>query len=220
MSRLDSRQPGATAEGVEPARPRSRPGQVEELRTAEKNERPVAPAGRSAPLGATVTEGGVNFSLFARSATGVELLLFDREDDAMPSRVLRIDPATNRTYHYWHVFVPGLRPGQLYGYRVEGPSLPAQGLRFDPTKVLLDPYGRGVVVPKNYDRAGRRAGRRQRGNGDEKRRRRSERLRLGGRRAAEPPGRAHHHLRDARPRVHPPPKLRRQRDRRAARTPA
>ena len=89
----------------------------------------------------------------------VELLFFDREDDATPSRVIRIDPATNRTYHYWHVFVPGVVPGQIYGYRVEGLSDPERGLRFDPAKVLLDPYGRGVVVPKNYDReAARREG--------------------------------------------------------------
>src|SRR5262249_46214776 len=109
-------------------------------------------SGRSSPLGATVVDGGVNFSLFSRTASGVDLLLFDREDDAAPARVVRIDPGTNRTYHYWHVFVPGVRPGQIYGYRVEGPSAPARGLRFDPTKVLLDPYGRGVVVPRNYDR--------------------------------------------------------------------
>jgi glycogen operon protein len=49
---------------------------------------------------------------------------------------------SNRTYHYWHVFVPGVRPGQLYAYRVHGPFEPASGLRFDPSKVLLDPYGR------------------------------------------------------------------------------
>ena len=73
--------------------------------------------------------------------------------------MVRIDPATNRTYHYWHVFVPRVPPGQIYGYRVEGPSDPARGLRFDPAKVLLDPYGRGVVVPEGYDReAARRAG--------------------------------------------------------------
>jgi glycogen operon protein len=114
--------------------------------------------GQCFPLGATVVGGGVNFSLFSRTATGVELLFFDRED-AAPSRVVRLDPAANRTYHYWHAFVPGVRPGQLYGYRVEGPSAPEQGLRFDPGKVLLDPYGRGVVVPKNYDReAARRRG--------------------------------------------------------------
>ena len=104
------------------------------------------------PPRATVVDGGVNFSLFSRTASGVELLLFDREDDAIPSRAVRIDPATNRTYHYWHVFVPGVRPGQIYGYRVEGPAAPERGLRFDSAKVLLDPYGRGVVVPKNYDR--------------------------------------------------------------------
>ena len=62
--------------------------------------------GRSYPMGATVIEGGVNFSLFSRTATGVELLFFDRVDDASPSRMVSIDPVTNRTHHYWHVFVP------------------------------------------------------------------------------------------------------------------
>jgi isoamylase len=112
----------------------------------------VGNAGQSWPLGATVVDGGANFRVFSRSATGVELLLFDREDDARPTRMMRLDPAANRTYHYWHVCVPGVRPGQLYGYRVAGPSDPANGMRFDPTKVLLDPYGRGVVVPKHYSR--------------------------------------------------------------------
>ncbi len=113
--------------------------------------------GRSSPLGATPVDGGVNFSLYSRCAAGVELVLFDREDGATPARVIRLDPATDRTYHYWHVFVPGVAPGQLYGYRVLGP--PGNGLRFDPAKVLLDPYGRGVVVPKNYSReAARRPG--------------------------------------------------------------
>ena len=120
---------------------------------------PVGHTGHSAPLGATVVDGGVNFSLFSRSATGVELLFFDREDDARPARVMRLDPATNHTYHYWHVFVPGVQPGQLYGYRVQGPSAPARGLRFDPTKVLLDPYGRGVVVPTALQSRGGPAGR-------------------------------------------------------------
>jgi glycogen operon protein len=105
------------------------------------------------PIGATVVDGGVNFCLFSRSAEGVELLLFDREDDARPARVVRLDPVTDRDYHYWHTFVPGIRPGQLYGYRVNGPDDPANGLRFDPAKVLLDPYGRGVVVPNGYTRA-------------------------------------------------------------------
>ena len=108
--------------------------------------------GQPSPLGATVGDNGVNFSLFSRSATGVELLLFDEVDDARPNRVIRVDPTTNRLYHYWHVFVPELQPGQIYGYRVEGPFDPARGMRFDPSKVLLDPYGRGVAVPRNYSR--------------------------------------------------------------------
>jgi isoamylase len=116
-------------------------------------------AGRSSPLGATITPRGVNFSIFSRSASGVELLFFDREDDARPARVIAIDGATNRTENYWHTFVPGVKPGQLYGYRTQGRFDPANGMRFDPTKVLLDPYGRGVVVPKNYSReAARREG--------------------------------------------------------------
>lgn len=108
--------------------------------------------GRSAPLGATVFPDGVNFSLFSRKASSVELLFFDCEDVAAPSRVMRLDSVTNRTYHYWHVFVPSVEPGQIYGYRVHGPYDPTNGLRFDSSKILLDPYGRGVVVPKNYDR--------------------------------------------------------------------
>src|SRR4030095_8923173 len=112
----------------------------------------VESTGRSSPLGATVVPGGVNFSVFSRGAVAVELLLFDREDDPRPTRVIPIDPASNRTYHYWHVFVPGLQPGQLYGYRVQGPFDPTTGMRFDPAKVLLDPYGRGVAVASNYKR--------------------------------------------------------------------
>ena len=112
----------------------------------------VESTGRSSPLGATVFPGGVNFSVYSRNASGVELVLFNREDDMQPERMITIDPATNRTYHYWHVFVPDVRPGQLYGYRVDGPFDPASGMRFDASKVLLDPYGRGVVVPRNYSR--------------------------------------------------------------------
>jgi isoamylase len=111
-----------------------------------------ARTGRSSPLGATVHPGGVNFSVYSRSASGMELVLFDREDDVEPARIIPIDPVANRTYHYWHVFVEGVKPGQLYGYRVQGPFDPAGGMRFDPAKILLDPYGRGVVVPKNYSR--------------------------------------------------------------------
>jgi isoamylase len=109
-------------------------------------------AGKASPLGATVESNGVNFSLYSRDASGIELLLFDREDDEQPARSISLDPFANRTYHYWHGFVPGLQAGQLYGYRVYGPFEPHQGMRFDSSKVLLDPYCRGVSVPKNYSR--------------------------------------------------------------------
>ena len=108
--------------------------------------------GAASPIGATVMPGGVNFCLFSRTATGVELLLFAQVDDVEPLRVICLDPVANRTYHYWHAFVPGVQPGQIYGYRVQGPADPARGLRFDAKKVLLDPYGRGVVVPSGYQR--------------------------------------------------------------------
>ena len=108
--------------------------------------------GQSSPLGATVFSDGTNFSVYSKHAKRIELLLFDCVDDAQPERAISIDPAINRTYHYWHVFVPGVKPGQIYGYRVDGAFDPPSGMRFDPAKVLLDPYGRGAAVPKNYSR--------------------------------------------------------------------
>jgi len=90
--------------------------------------------------------------LYSRDAREIELLLFHDADDVRPERVIHLEPASNRTYHYWHVFVPGLRAGQLYGYRAHGPFHPGLGLRFDPGKLLLDPYARAVVVPKGYSR--------------------------------------------------------------------
>ncbi|HEU4891700.1 MAG TPA: glycogen debranching protein GlgX [Vicinamibacterales bacterium] len=108
--------------------------------------------GSSAPLGATIHAGGVNFSVFSRSATQVDLLLFDHEKAAAPSAIVPLEPRAHRTYHYWHAFVPGLAPGQVYGYRAHGPFEPERGLRFDPEKLLLDPYGLGVAVPDGYNR--------------------------------------------------------------------
>jgi glycogen operon protein len=118
---------------------------------------PAVASGRSSPLGATVVSGGVNFSVFSRNAEALELLLFDREEDSRPARVIPLDPTTSRTYHYWHALVPGVQPGQLYAYRAHGRFDPASGMRFDASKVLLDPYGRGVVVPRNYSRQAARS---------------------------------------------------------------
>src|SRR5688500_5684165 len=121
-------------------------------REVSRNVLQQTTTGRSSPLGATVSREGANFSVYSKHATGIELLLFDRADDARPARVIRIDPATNRTYHYWHMFVPGLKAGQIYGYCVSGAFDPANGMRFTPLKILLDPYVLAVAVPQPYSR--------------------------------------------------------------------
>jgi isoamylase len=110
--------------------------------------------GSSAPLGATVSDGGVNFSVFSKDATQVDLLLFDTENAAKPAAVIPLDPNRHHTYHYWHGFIPHLKPGQIYAYRAHGPFAPERGLRFDAEKILLDPYGLAVAVPGAYSRAG------------------------------------------------------------------
>lgn len=111
------------------------------------------------PLGATWDGEGVNFALFSRHAEAVELCLFDGPE-ARSERVRIHLP--DRTDFVWHVYVPGIQPGQLYGYRVHGPYEPSRGLRFNPNKVLLDPYARAIGrAPRwsdslfGYDRANR-----------------------------------------------------------------
>ncbi len=83
----------------------------------------------------------------------MQLVLFDHADDDAAARTVTLDPVLNRTSHYWHIFLPGIKPGQLYGYRADGPLDPVAGQRFDAQKVLIDPYGKGVSVGRNYSRA-------------------------------------------------------------------
>jgi glycogen operon protein len=109
--------------------------------------------GQSFPLGATYCHGGVNFSVYSKHASRIELLFFDDVEDCTPSRAVELDPQRNRTFHYWHACVHGVEPGQLYGFRVYGPNQPELGHRFNGDKLLLDPYGRGVAVPRSYDRS-------------------------------------------------------------------
>jgi len=95
--------------------------------------------GRSHPLGATWDGEGVNFAIFSEHATAVELCLFEHPDDEKPSAEIQMPVATDRV---WHAYLPDVRPGALYGYRVSGPYEPEQGHRFNPSKLLIDPTRR------------------------------------------------------------------------------
>jgi glycogen operon protein len=91
--------------------------------------------------GATWDGAGVNFALFSEHATAVELCLFDACDES--HEVARI-PLPEQTTYVWHCYLPEVRPGQLYGYRVHGPYAPHEGHRFNPHKLLLDPYTKAI----------------------------------------------------------------------------
>jgi glycogen operon protein len=106
--------------------------------------------GRPYPLGATWDGGGVNFALFSENATAVELCLF--ESVKVRGDAQRV-PLAEQTDMVWHAYVPGVRPGQLYGYRVHGPYDPAVGHRFNPAKVVIDPYAKAVARPVRWDDA-------------------------------------------------------------------
>ena len=93
--------------------------------------------GRPYPLGATWDGAGVNFALFSETATKVELCLFDSADATKDAKCI---PLNEHTDQVWHGRLPNVLPGQLYGYRVHGPYDPAKGHRFNPNKVVLDPY--------------------------------------------------------------------------------
>ncbi len=93
------------------------------------------------PLGATYDGAGVNFALYAEYATAIELCLFNSEDDKKESVKIEI---TEIAHHVWHAYVPGLKPGQLYGYRVHGPYEPHNGHRFNANKLLIDPYAKAI----------------------------------------------------------------------------
>lgn len=103
------------------------------------------------PPGAHESEGGANFALFSRHASRVRLELFDRADDAAPARSIDLDPARNRTGDVWHVWVQGIRTGQLYAYRVDGPYRPQDGHRYNFNKLLLDPFAMAISQRSHWD---------------------------------------------------------------------
>jgi glycogen operon protein len=105
--------------------------------------------GRPSPLGATWDGAGVNFALFSGAAERVELCLFDGADETNEERV----PLSEFTDHVWHCYLPSVRPGQLYGYRVYGPYIPEEGVRFNPKKLLMDPYAKALSGHLRWDDA-------------------------------------------------------------------
>ncbi len=102
--------------------------------------------GAAYPLGSTVQPGGINFSLYSAHAESVELCLFDSSGQIEQERI----PVTHKSDNVWHVFVEGLSANQLYGYRVHGPYLPNEGHRFNPNKLLLDPYAKKLIGSLEY----------------------------------------------------------------------
>jgi len=108
-------------------------------------------SGSPYPLGSSVKDNGVNFSVFSKSAKSIELLLFDDKDDIKPSKTIVLDKTQNRSYYYWHIFIEGLKSGQYYAYRVDGEYNPSKSFAFDKSKVLIDPYAKGIYA-SNYDR--------------------------------------------------------------------
>ncbi|MCW2920832.1 MAG: glgX 1 [Thermoleophilia bacterium] len=104
--------------------------------------------GKPYPQGATWDGEGTNFSIFSEHADGVELCLFDNPEDSEPTHVVELHERTNLN---WHVYLPDVRPGQLYGYRVHGPWDPHNGHRFNHHKLLLDPYAKSVAGEITWD---------------------------------------------------------------------
>ena len=96
-------------------------------------------SGKPYPLGATITDGGVNFAVFSENAERINLEIFRSIYDSEPAEVIELK---EKTAHVWHVLVPGLKSGALYGYRAFGPYDPNSGMRFNSNKLLIDPYAK------------------------------------------------------------------------------
>ena len=108
-------------------------------------------AGSPLPFGTHQHGEGVNFALFSRHATRVVLELYDSPDASSPARVIDLDPTHHRTGDIWHVWIQGIAPGQLYGFRIDGPYEPAEGHRFNVHKLLVDPLATALVGTQNWN---------------------------------------------------------------------
>lgn len=106
-------------------------------------------------FGAIIQPNGVNFSIYSKDATAVSLVLFESDIAKEPSAVIPLDCVKNKTGNVWHIFIEGLKEGALYLYKVEGPYIPPQGLRFNSNKYLFDPYAKAFSsgsVFKSYNK--------------------------------------------------------------------
>jgi glycogen operon protein len=140
----------------EPPAPGSRARRTEELAALERLlglcEVQAVRSGVPFPLGAHPRGDGVNFAIFSRHATGVRLDLFAGAEDATPTRSILLDAARNKTGDIWHVWLAGILPGQLYGFRIAGPYAPHEGHRFNPNKLVVDPYATAIAPIARHDR--------------------------------------------------------------------
>ena len=143
-----------------PARHRKQPTHGEGDTMAERplgryiqhtSEAGAVRAGEPLPLGARQQGRGVNFAIFTRHGTSVQLQLFDAPDSEIPTTTITLNPTRQRTGDIWHVWVEGIYPGQCYAYRVDGPYAPREGHRFNPHKLLLDPYARAITCRSGWN---------------------------------------------------------------------
>jgi glycogen operon protein len=106
---------------------------------------PRASSGSPRPFGASLSHDGVNFAVFSRNASSMRLCLYRKPDDGVAYFDQRLDPVQNRTGDIWHIHVEGLKAGAFYAWRADGPYMPEQGHRFNPNKILLDPYAKALT---------------------------------------------------------------------------
>src|SRR5688572_29101118 len=106
--------------------------------------------GEPYPLGASWDGEGVNFAVFAENAAGMDLCLFDTLESKNEEERIRLNEVS---HHVWHAYIPGLKPGQLYGFRAHGSYEPMNGLRYNPNKLLIDPYAKAISSPVRWNDA-------------------------------------------------------------------
>ena len=118
---------------------------------SDVSQRSDVRAGFPLPLGTQEVAGGVNFAVFSRNAACIRLELFDHPQDAAPSRDFELDAAHHRTGDVWHIWLKGIRPGQLYAYRLDGPYQPSEAHRFNFKRLLLAPFASAISGSPPWD---------------------------------------------------------------------